>query len=337
MIKKEYFEKYKGQDVYNFTLKDEIEVKISTLGGTILSILVPDKNGKKVDVALGVIGTDNMVNSGYMGVVVGRCGNRIKDGIFSLNGKTYQLNKNENGISHLHGGIEGFDKKIFDYKTENNTLTLSYFSPDMEEGYPANLNFTVKYTVYKSDLIIEYFGESDGTTLFNPTNHTYFNLNGENDGSILDNVMQINADKYLLITNNYLTTGEINSVINTPFDFTKPKEIGKDIDLNNKQIRLAGGGYDHNFCITDSHFATVYSNKTGVQMDCYTDLHGVQFYSGNLIECVKGKSTYKKYAGFCLESQFYPNAINHPNFKPPILNKGDKFYSKTEYRFSIKK
>ncbi|MBQ9513492.1 MAG: galactose mutarotase [Clostridia bacterium] len=336
MIKKEYYEKYKGQDVYNFTIKDDIEVKISTLGGTVLSILVPDKKGKTVDVALGVIGTDNMVNSGYMGVVVGRCGNRIKDGIFSLNGKNYQLNKNEDGISHLHGGIEGFDKKIFDYKAENNTLTLKYFSPDMEEGYPSNLNFTVKYTVKKSDLIIEYFGESDGTTLFNPTNHTYFNLNGESDGSILDNVMKINADYYLPITKNYIPTGEIRSVLNTPFDFNVPKKIGRDINCDDEQLAIEGG-YDHNFCIKDSHFATVYSEKTGIQMDCYTDLHGVQFYSGNLIVLVKGKSDYKKYAGFCLESQFYPNAINHENFKSPILNKDDKFYSKTEYRFSIKK
>lgn len=337
MIKKEFIECYQGNEVYKYTVSDEIEVEISTLGATLLSLKAPDKNGVMTDVLLGFQNADDMIHkSDFMGAVVGRFGNRIGDGKFELEGKQYQLALNDGGKAHLHGGLVGFNQKNYTAQEQNNSLLLTCFSPDGEEGYPAGLTLTVQYTVKGKSLIIEYFAESDGTTIFNPTNHAYFNLNGECDGSILDNIMQINADRYLPTNQKLIPTGEETPVENTAFDFRLPKPIGRDICEKDEQL-LTAGGYDHNFCLTDSHFAVVYSEKTGIQMDCYTDRPGVQFYSGNFLSGSVGKSQYNKNSGFCLETQLYPDCINKPQWQSPILKKGEKFYSKTEYSFSVKR
>lgn len=337
MIKKEFMERYQGNEVYKYTVSDEIEVEISTLGATLLSLKTPDKNGIMTDVLLGFQNAEDMIHkSGFMGAVVGRFGNRIGEGKFELEGKQYQLALNDGGKAHLHGGLIGFNQKIYTAKEQNNSLLLTYFSPDGEEGYPAGLTLTVQYTVKGKSLIIEYFAESDGTTIFNPTNHAYFNLNGENNGSILDNVLQLNADRYLPTDKKLIPTGEERNVEGTPFDFQQPKPIGKDIGAEDAQLATAGG-YDHNFCLTDEHFAVVYSEKTGIQMDCYTDRPGVQFYSGNFMGGAVGKSQYHKRSGFCLETQLYPDSINKPHWRSPVLKKGEKFYSKTEYQFSVKR
>ena len=337
MITKAFSERFKNEDIYIYTICGDIEVEVSTLGATLLALKTPDKNGKMTDVLLNFPeAKDQGRNCGYMGCTIGRFGNRIGDGKFTLEGKQYQLDRNNKGVAHLHGGLLGFHQKNFKAEVQENTLILTAFSPDGEENYPGNLTLTVKYTVSGSQLIIEYFAQSDQTTIFSPTNHAYFNLNGENDGSILDNILQINADRYLPTDPNLIPTGEERSVAETAFDFRQPKPIGRDIKAEDAQLATAGG-YDHNFCLTDPHFAVVYSEKTGIQMDCYTDRPGVQFYSGNGLNGSVGKSLYPKNSGFCLETQLWPDCVNKPQWQSPVLKKGEKFYSKTEYCFSIKK
>ena len=338
MIKKEFLERYNGQDVYKYTISGDIIVTVTDIGARILSILAPDKNGKLIDVVLGYKDVDGMLNrSSYMGATVGRCANRIGKEGFELNGKFYPLWHKENKAA-IHGGKFGFDKKIFDTQINNdkNLLIMNYKSPDGEEGYPGNLDMVVKFSVIGSKLVIEYGAICDKDTVFNPTNHVYFNINGENDGSILDNVVKLSADAYLPTDSFMVPTGEVKKVSGTPFDFNKEKPIGKDIDADNSDLKTAGG-FDHNFCIMHNHFATAYSIKTGIRLDAYTDMPGVQFYSGNNLRGDDtGKSPYPKRSGFCLETQFYPDAIHNPKWKSPILKKGEKFYSKTEYEFSLK-
>ncbi len=333
MITHQFFEKYNGKDTYLYLLSDKIDVIVCTLGATILSVRVPDRFGNKTDVVLGMTNPDDIVNKGdYMGAVIGRCANRIADGRFTLNDVIYQLAQN-NGASHLHGGENGFDKKVFNASVDGNSLILETTSPDGDEGYPGTLKMGVKYTVHGSTLAIEYFGESDKDTVFNPTNHLYFNLNGEEDGNILDNVLQINADSYLEVDQNLIPTVK-SPVANTPFDFTQAKPIGQNIDDNDMQLRLVGG-YDHNFCLEDNLAATVYSVKSGICMDVFTDCCGMQLYSGNFLKGQEGKSVYNKRSGFCLETQFYPNAINRDDCLKPILKAGDKYHSSTQYVFTL--
>lgn len=333
MIKSKFFDTYNGKDIYAYTLSDEISVTICNLGATILSICVPDKDGNMVDVALGMTTANDVVEKGdYMGAVVGRCGNRIANGKFTLNGVKYKLACND-GKAHLHGGNVGFNRKVYDAQVLGDSLLLLMSSPDGDEGYPATLYFGVRYSVKGKTLCIDYFGTADNDTVYNPTNHVYFNLNGENDGSILDNVLQIFADEYLEIDENLIPTVK-SSVEGTPFDFRTPKAIGRDIDAVNKQLSLAGG-YDHNYCVHGGRIATAYSPKTGIHLDVYTDRVGVQFYSGNFLTGNKGKSKYAKRSGFCLETQMYPDAINRPDFDSPVLLKWEKAYSQTRYAFSV--
>ena len=335
MITKKLFDKYDGHNIYAYTMSDGIEVTVCTLGGTVLAIKVPDKCGKLVDVALGMTTARDLIDGiRYMGATIGRCANRIANGQFTLNGKVYRLAKN-NGNAHLHGGDVGFNCKVFDATVEGNSLTLTTTSLDGEENYPGNLTLTVTYTVEGSALKIEYFAQSDADTLFNPTNHAYFNLNGESDGCIHDNVLQLNADTYLQIDSDLIPTIRA-SVEGTPFDFRTAKPIGKDIAACDPQLKLAGG-YDHNFCLNDAHAAHAYSLSTGIAMDVCTDAPGVQLYTGNFLTGKVGKSCYNKRSGFCLETQFFPNAINRDDCAQPILKRGQKFYSQTIYKFSLTK
>ena len=337
MIKKELFDVFNGNEVYRYTVTDKISVSLIDFGARIVDIVVPDRNGCSIDVSLNMKNVKDIIENGdYMGATVGRCANRIGKGSFEIDGKSYKV-WHEDNAAHLHGGKVGFDKKIFSCEAEdNNCVLMRYESPDGEEGYPGTVSFTVKFTVIGARLIIEYFAQSDKDTVFNVTNHTYFNLNGESDGSILDNILKINADSYLPVDKMLIPTGEIKPVEGTPFDFREEKCIGRDIDLIDKDL-LITGGYDHNFCITDGHFAMAYSEKTGIVMDCYTDRPGVQFYAGGSLKGQIGKSKYNRRSGFCLETQLYPDAIHNPNWQSPILKKGEKFYSKTEYAFSTKK
>ena len=333
MIEKKLFDNFNGRDIYAYTISGDIKVTVCTLGATVLALKAPDRNGNMVDVALGMTTARDMIDKiKYMGAVVGRCANRIANGRFMLNGKEFRLAKN-NGNAHLHGGDVGFNCKVFDVTVEGDGLTLCATSADGEEGYPGNLAFAVKYTVCGSELKIEYFAQSDKDTVFNPSNHAYFNLNGESDGSITDNVLQINADSYLQIDKDLIPTVRC-AVDGTLFDFRTPKPIGKDIDnAADSQLKIAGG-YDHNFCLNGTHAAHAFSPKTGIAMDVFTDAAGVQLYTGNFLRGQVGKSVYNKRSGFCLETQFFPNAINRDDCAKPILKAGQNFYSCTKYVFS---
>ncbi len=329
------FDNYNGIDIEAYTIKDKISVTVLTLGATIVDISVPDKYGNLTHVALSVNDAKTLTTSaGYMGSVVGRCGNRIGNGGFSLNGKHFNLHNNEEH-AHLHGGKDGFNKKVYNVVNKTtNSITLSCHSDDGEEGYPGNLDMTVTYTVNNSALSIEYKATCDADTVFNPTNHAYFNLNGQGNGDIHDHEIQIFADNFIAVNKDLLPVA-ITPVENTPFDFRTAKLIGKDINADNDQLKIAGG-YDHNFCLTGQHACTLCSAKSGIVMDVYTDRPGVQFYSGNFIDNLHGKSVYNKRAGLCLETQCYPDAIHHPDYPSVVLNKGQNFYSKTIYEFSVK-
>ena len=311
------------------SLKDgNIEAEIESVGARINALRV-----KGVDIVLGFNSVEDYNKSGcYAGATVGRVANRIAKGKFTLNGKEYRLNVN-NGENHLHGGNEGFDKKPFKVLGQtDNSVTMQYVSADGEENYPGNLKFTVKFKVENNALLIEYSAISDKDTLWCPTNHAYFNLDGEGKGDCLENLMQINADKITLIDSGLIPTGEVATVSKTAFDFRKVKPIYKDLHSTNLKATL---GYDHNFILKSNHAAHVESKITGIKMDVYTDMPCLQFYSGGQLNGVKGKSgIYNRYAGFCLEPQFCPNAINMQGFDKPILKAGEikKHYIKFAFQ-----
>ena len=319
-----------GREVLAFTFTDgPYKATVLNYGGILQSIVVPDRNGAPVDVLLGyndVAGYEN--NGGYLGALIGRFGNRIEKGKLVIDGETYQLYCNDRG-NHLHGGQKGFNKKIWDHVFEGadgNTLSLSTTAADGEENYPGNLKFTVKFTVENNALLMEYTAVSDKDTLWCPTNHAYFNLDGESRGDCLKNILQINADKYTPVDSGLIPMGEEVTIKSTPFDFTKLKRIGENIESEELKMTL---GYDHNYILASDHAAHAKSEITGIKMDVYTDMPCLQFYSGGQLNNVKGKSgVYKQYAGFCLEPQYCPNAINLKGFDLPFLTTGEE---KTHY------
>jgi len=337
-----------GENVYKYLLKnDKCEVELITYGGIITSIKVPDLNGNLIDVALGFNDFDSYLEGHpYFGAIVGRYANRIDNGSFSIDDNDYSIPINNNGTS-LHGGIKGFDKvnwNVVSYDSINhNSIKLNYLSKHMEEGYPGNLNTYVKYTLTDdNELVVEYHAETDKPTVLNLTQHTYFNLSGESSGDILDHNLLINADSFLPVNEKIIPTGEIKSVENTPFDFRKIKKIGKDINIEDKQLKL-GNGYDHCWVLNDYNkksrkIGEVNSNKTKINMEIFSDLPGVQLYTGNFLDGSLNSKKDLKYinrSGFCLETQFYPNSPNNQNFPSTKLEPGKKFYSKTSFKFSI--
>lgn len=337
-----------GENVYKYLLKnDKCEVELITYGGIITSIKVPDLNGNLIDVALGFNDFDSYLEGHpYFGAIVGRYANRIDNGSFSIDDNDYSIPINNNGTS-LHGGIKGFDKvnwNVVSYDSINhNSIKLNYLSKHMEEGYPGNLNTYVKYTLTEdNELVVEYQAETDKPTVLNLTQHTYFNLSGESSGDILDHNLLINADSFLPINEKIIPTGEIKSVENTPFDFRKIKKIGKDINIEDRQLKL-GNGYDHCWVLNDYNkksrkIGEVNSNKTKINMEIFSDLPGVQLYTGNFLDGSLNSKKDLKYinrSGFCLETQFYPNSPNNQNFPSTKLEPGKKFYSKTSFKFSI--
>ncbi len=310
------------------TLKTEnITVELTEIGARINSLII---NG--VDIALGFNSQSDYEQSGtYGGATIGRVCNRIAEGKFTVDGKEYSVTKNV-GNNHLHGGKVGFDKQPFEIiEQTKNSVTFKYISADGEEGYPGELALTVKYTLKDNELLIVYTATADKTTLWCPTNHTYFNLDGENNGDCLDNILQINADKITMTSPELIPMGEMMKVEDTVFDFSAPKRIGQDIHnsvLDNTK------GYDHNYILNSEHAAYAESKKTGITLDVYTDLPCLQFYSGGQITEIKGKSgNYRKHQGFCLEPQYCPNAINLSGFEKPVLNKGETGSYQIRYVF----
>jgi aldose 1-epimerase len=335
-----------------YTLKNEtgMEVSITNFGGHILSIKVPDKNGVFTDVTHSCDSLSQYIKGNFFGPIVGRFGNRIGKGKFELEGKTYTLALN-NGPNSLHGGKIGFDKKLWAATVvggDEPSLTLNLKSPDMDEGYPGNLDVEVTYTLQKDNsLKIDYKATTDKTTVINLTNHAYFNLavaNGSNE--ILDHEIAINADKYTPVDETLIPTGEVVSVVGTPFDFLKSKRIGDRIDdTTNVQIKY-GSGYDHNFVFTDTSNslklgATVFEPTSGRLLEMFTTEPAVQFYTGNHLSGKTigkgGKIKYNKRSGFCLETQHYPDSPNKPQFPTTVLKPGETYKTTTVYKFSVRK
>ena len=340
-ISKKVFGYKDGKEVYLYTLSNktgQLKAEIITYGGIIKAL-----EYNNVDVVLGRDTMDRYLNnSGFFGAIIGRNSNRIVGGEFMLNGKKYTLARNDNDVCNLHGGLEGFDKKVWDAEAvdgDEPKLILSLTSPDGEEGFPGTVNVRVTYTLTNENSIkIEYNGVADADTILNMTNHSYFNLNGHDSGVIDEHTVKINASFFTPNTDVCAPCGEVISVVGTPFDMRNGIVFKDGFKSDYKQIQMFGG-YDHNFVLDGSgyrKFAEVKGDKTGIQMDCYTDLPGVQLYTGNCIEAedqCKNGAAYDIHHAFCLETQAFPNAINISHFPSPILKKGKEYYTCTEYKF----
>jgi aldose 1-epimerase len=338
----------KRVDLYTLENANGVTVQIMTHGATIVSLNVPDRNGKMADVVLGFDNlTDYISDSPYFGCVVGRVGNRIARGKFHLNGETYTLAIN-NDLNHLHGGLKGFDKQVWKAKviskSDEPSIRFSYKSADGEEGYPGVLKCSVTYTLTEDNGIrMDYVAESSEATPKNLTNHSYFNLAGQGNGNILGHELTLQAPWTTPVDETLIPTGEILSVKGTPFDFTTPHAIGERIEADDEQIQF-GGGYDHNFVFDHPYgvlslVGSVYEPTSGRVMKILTTEPGVQFYSGNFLDgTLTGKDgkVYKHRYGFCLETQHFPDSPNQPQFPSTILEPGDTYESTTIYQFSTR-
>ena len=335
-----------GTPVELYTLQDgKITVRIMTYGGIIVSLEAPDRTGKTADVVLGFDSLDGYVTTGnkpYMGAIIGRYANRIAGGTFKLNGKTYQVPRND-GDNALHGGIIGFNKKVWAAKEIKDGVELTYVSKDGEQGFPGTLTTTVRYTLSANELHIEYAATTDQLTVLNLTNHSYFNLKGQGSGNILDHEMKINAGRYTPVNANLIPLGELAPVAGTPFDFLKSTVIGSRIDADNEQLKLAHG-YDQNWVLDSGGkkielAAEAYEPRTGRVLEVLTDQPGIQFYTGNFLDGTvtgKGGKVYNRRDAFCLETQHFPDSPNQPKFPTTELKPGEKFHSVTIYRFSAR-
>lgn len=346
-LEKNYYGSLKdGTKVHIYTLANAKGMKVGIIdyGGTVVSIDVPDKNGKTADVVLGYDSLEQYISGDfYLGALIGRHANRIEDAQFELNGQVYHLAKND-GRNHLHGGIKGFDKVVWQSEIidgpDGRALQLKYRSADGEENYPGNLDVRVIYTLTDdNELKIDYSAVSDRDTVINLTNHSYFNLSGHGSGDMLEHQLRINADKYTAINNEGIPTGEIRDVRGTPLDFTSLTPIGRNIDSPDEQI-VNGKGFDHNWVLNVSGkrpelAAEVFDPESGRRMEVYTTKPGIQFYSGNFLKKSKGKngSSFDKRSGLCLETQFFPNAMKHKHFPSPVLKAGDEYRHATIYKF----
>lgn len=343
MLKKLFGKTQEGVEVYLFTIENSngMKAEIINYGGIIVSLLVPDKDGKLTDVVLGCDNLEDYYNCPFFGAIVGRHANRIENAVFELNGREYRLAKND-GNNHLHGGIKGFDKVVWDVvEHSNSSLKLHYLSADGEEGYPGNLNVTVTYTITDDNgILIDYNATTDIDTVVNLTNHSYFNLSGHDSGNILKHELKINADKFTVNNAECIPTGEIISVEGTPMDLRDFRPIEPGLKSDNIHIQC-GDGYDHNFVLNVSgkepeFAAELYDPLSGRKMKVYTTKPGVQLYTGNKLSdqiIGKGGIRYRKWGGLCLETQFFPNAMRHKHFPSPVLKAGDTYHHITIYKF----
>jgi len=341
----------RGESVSAYTLKNAngMEARVLDYGGIIVSLRVPDRHGRFDDVVLGYDSLPAYLRaSPYFGAIIGRYGNRIAHGRFTLDGKTYTLAKN-NGPNHLHGGLKGFDKVVWDVAPfehpDSVGLVLRYTGRDGEEGYPGTLRTTVTYTLTSAnELIFDYSATTDRATPVNLTQHSYFNLAGDGKGDILGHVVTLNADRFTPVDSTLIPTGELKSVAGTPFDFRTPTPIGARIDQDDVQLRY-GPGYDHNFVLNkagDAHDPTfaarVYEPASGRVMEIYTTEPGLQFYSGNFLDGTlhgKGGVVYRRRYGFAMETQHYPDSPNKPTFPSTTLRPGESYHSRTIYKFGV--
>ena len=334
-----------GKTIEVYTLKNaDLEVWITNYGARIVSLKTKDRDGKVADVVLGYNSVDGYVAEGtaktYFGAIVGRYGNRIRNGKFTIDGHDYQIPPNNNGNA-LHGGPHGFDDRVWTGAALPDGVEMSLVSKDGDMGFPGTLTLHVRYTLVGSALHIDYTATTDKTTVTNITNHAYFNLSGDGSGPILPEVIMLNADEYTPVDAGLIPVGGPQPVAGTPFDFRKPTVIGARINQPNEQLKIAGG-YDHNWVLNGKNgemklAAKVYDPKTGRVLTVTTTQPGVQFYSGNFLDgSYKGKAgvAYGKYAGLCLETQHYPDSPNQPAFPSTLLKPGETMHSTTVYSFS---
>ena len=334
--------------IYHLENKSGAFAEVLQFGAILVKLCVPDRDGRLTDV---VLGYDDLagyeVNGCFFGATIGRSGNRIAQSRFTLDGKEIVLTPNE-GANNLHSGPDGFEKKMWtalEISEDKNAVTFSRISPDGENGFPGEFNVSVTYEMTEeNELRIVYGGVCDQTTIANMTNHSYFNLAGEGSGSAMDQYLTIHAEQYTPVGEGSIPLGENAAVEGTPMDFRKAHKIGDEIEADFEQLRITGG-YDHNY-VTDGYnkasireIAEAWSEKTGIQMNVLTDCPCVQFYAANFVDQEHGKNghVYNKREAFCLETQVEPNAVNVENFHSPILEAGERYYSETIYRFSVKK
>ena len=337
--------------LYTLTNAHGMTVRVTNYGGIIVSLQFPDRTGRPADVVLGYDSLAGYLRgSPYFGSIIGRYGNRIAKGRFSLDGRSYTLATN-NGPNHLHGGVRGFDKVVWSAEPfegpDSAGLVFRYTSPDGEEGYPGTLRATVTYTLPRdrNELIFDYQATTDRPTPVNLTQHSYFNLSGDGTGDVLDHVVTLHAARYTPVDSTLIPTGELRAVDATPFDFRTPAAIGARIGQDDEQLRY-GRGYDHNFVLdktggdTGPTFAArVHDPASGRVMEVYTTEPGLQFYTGNFLDgTLRGKSgvVYGHRYGFCMETQHFPDSPNKPEFPSTILRPGEEYRSRTVYRFSVR-
>lgn len=350
-IKRQSFGKTKSGEkvtLYTLTNRKGMIVSLTNYGANIVSILVPDKKGNFTDV---VLGYDNIagyeVNGPGYGSFIGRHANRIGDASFIINGKKFEVEKND-GKNHLHGGSVSYNKYVYEEEIfeEDDSISVEFsrLSPDMEQGYPGNLDISVTYTLTDdNELVIEYVAVSDKDTVINLTNHSYFNLAGHNKGTILNHKVMIDADQFTPTDDALIPTGELRDVTGTPMDFRKLRTIGDDIDSDYEPLKQAGG-YDHNYVLNINgdeieKVGELVDEESGRVMEIYTDMPGMQFYTGNFItgtEKGKNGTVYKRRDGVCFETQFFPNSTNLPNFKSCVFRAGEEFDYVTVYKFGVK-
>ncbi len=335
----------KTTDLFILKNKNNVQAAITNYGGRVVGLWIPDKNGKMTDVVVGFSDVDTYVNSTepYFGATIGRYGNRIAKGKFSIEGKEYSSSAN-NGVNMLHGGKNGFQSVVWDAnQSADNTLELTYLSKDMEEGFPGNLDVKVTYTLTDdNELKIDYQATTDKKTVVNLTNHAFFNLNGEGSGDILNHVLQIDADAYTPVDATLIPTGKLEPVQGTPFDFRKATAIGARVKEENEQLKN-GAGYDHNYVLNKGtstglvKVASVTGDQSGIIMEILTDQPGLQFYCGNFMaskNTFKGGSKDDFRTAFCLETQHFPDSPNQPTFPSTLLNPGETYKSTSVYKFS---
>lgn len=328
--------------IYTLT-SGKIEVRVMAYGAKLVSVRTPDRTGKVADIVLGYDSLDSYLadNKTYFGAVVGRYGNRIAHGKFSLDGKTYQIPLN-NGPNTLHGGTKGFDQYVWQAKEVPGGVEFTHVSPDGDMGYPGTLTAHVKYTLSGQTLRIDYSATTDKDTVLNITNHAYYNLNGDDQGTILNLKLKLDADKFTPVDSGLIPTGELAPVAGTPFDFREFHTIGDRIGDANEQLNL-GGGYDHNFVVrgtpgTLRPAATIVDPDNGRKMTVETTEPGIQFYTGNFLDgTFTGRHgvKYQKRTGFCVETQHFPDSPNHPDFPSSEVKPGHPFHSTTTFTFGI--
>lgn len=338
----------KTASLYTVENKNGTVAVYTDFGAILVSLYVKDRDGKAEDVVLGFDKLEDYFdNDPNFGATIGRHANRIGGAQFTLNGKTYQLDKND-GKNNLHGGFSGYHKRLWDAQTyeeeRGQVIEFTYESEDGDQGFPGNVKISVKYILTDEDeIVIEYHAVPDQDTVLNLTNHSYFNLAGQASGTILDQIAWMDADEFTYADEESIPNGEIRKVAGTPMDFNTPKAVGKDIDADYDQLNWAGG-FDHNWILKtkkgeQSLVASLYDEKSGRYMEVFTDLPGIQFYAGNFLDgTLTGKegAVYHKRSGLCFETQYFPNAINVPSFEQPVTKAGEAYHTVTVYKFSTK-